>query len=83
MTQSEKEDLLTRFIDAPNKQMFPQEVVALFLNCSIHTLQRMRCHDSAIPYTKIGRTVAYSKNDVINYRDSRKVLNTAQLSKSA
>ncbi|MFW2073948.1 DNA-binding protein [Acinetobacter gerneri] len=79
MTESEKNEILERFIRAPNEQMFPQEAIAIFLNCSIHTLQRMRCQESAIPFTKIGRTVAYMKSDVIHYRNSRKILNTSQL----
>ena len=79
MTEDEKQNLLERFIKAPEEQMFPQEVVALFLSCSIHTLQRMRCQRSAIPYTKIGRTVVYQKKNVLEYMRDRTIMNTAQL----
>lgn len=79
MSEDEKQILLERFIKAPEEQMFPQEAVALFLSCSTHTLQRMRSQQSAIPYVKIGRTVAYQKKNVVEYLRNRTIMNTAQL----
>ncbi|MHA3090828.1 helix-turn-helix domain-containing protein [Acinetobacter brisouii] len=79
MTTEEKDVLLQRFLSAPEEQLFPQEAIALYLQCSTNTLQRMRCIGGGIPYAKIGRTVAYKKKDVLHYQESRTVMNTAQL----
>lgn len=79
MSVQEKDILLHRFLNAPNEQLFNQEDVAIFLQCSTSILQRMRCVGGGIPYTKIGRTVAYKKADVLQYQESRTIMNTAQL----
>ena len=79
MSDQEKDILLHRFLNAPNEQLFNQEHIAIYLQCSTNTLQRMRCIGGGIPYTKIGRTVAYKKLDVLEYQESRTVMNTAQL----
>ena len=80
MTQAEKDVSLNRFLTAPNEQLFTQEDVAIYLNCSTNTLQRMRCNGGGIPYSKIGRVVTYRKGDVIAYQERVTVMNTAQLS---
>ncbi|HCW4253462.1 TPA: DNA-binding protein [Acinetobacter baumannii] len=67
------------FIMANEEQKFPQEVVALYLDCSPWTLARMRCDQSSLPFSKIGRRVSYKKKDVLKYEQSKTVLNTAQL----
>lgn len=79
MTEQEKEMRLSRFLNAPDKQLFPQEDVAIYLSCSEQTLQRLRCNGGGIPYTKIGRTVTYKKADVLAYQERQTVENTAQL----
>lgn len=79
MSDSEKQKLLNQFLDGSAEQLFPQEAVAVYLQCSTNTLQRLRCVGGGIPYTKIGRTVAYKKQDVLTYQESRTVMNTAQL----
>jgi len=79
LTNDEQQEYLDRFIQASEEQKFPQEVVALYLNCSPWTLARMRCEQSSIPFSKIGRRVAYKKKDVLKYEQSKTVFNTAQL----
>lgn len=79
MSDTEKQKLLSQFLQASTEQLFPQESVAVYLQCSTNTLQRLRCVGGGIPYTKIGRTVTYKKQDVLDYQESRTVMNTAQL----
>jgi len=77
-SEAEKNQMLEGFINAPNEQNFGHEVVALYLGCSPWTLARMRCDSSELPYTKIGRRIAYKKRDVLAYEKSRTVTCTAQ-----
>lgn len=79
MTQQDKDARLNRFLTAPEQQLFPQEDVAIYLSCSVHTLQRLRCAGGGIPYSKVGRSVAYKKADVLNFQQKQTVMNTAQL----
>lgn len=79
MSQQDKDMRLDRFLAAPDQQLFPQEDVAIYLSCSIHTLQRLRCVGGGIPYTKVGRCVTYKKSDVLAYQERQTVMNTAQL----
>lgn len=78
VAECKKQQLLESFIAAPNDQNFGQEVVALYLGCSPWTLARMRCDGSELPYTKIGRRIAYKKRDVLAYEKSRTTTCTAQ-----
>lgn len=78
-SDAEQQEYLDRFIMANEEQKFPQEVVALYLDCSPWTLARMRCDQSSLPFSKIGRRVSYKKKDVLKYEQSKTVLNTAQL----
>jgi len=77
-TEANKQEMLQRFLKAPADQNFSHEVVAMYLGCSPWTLARMRCNGSELPYTKIGRRVAYKKRDVLAYEHSRTVNCTAQ-----
>jgi len=70
MSQQEKDERLNRFFN---------EDVAIYLSCSTHTLQRLRCAGGGIPYTKVGRVVTYKKSDVLAYQNQQTVMNTAQL----
>ncbi|EPG9791310.1 DNA-binding protein, partial [Acinetobacter baumannii] len=79
LSDAEQQEYLDRFIMANEEQKFPQEVVALYLDCSPWTLARMRCDQSSLPFSKIGRRVSYKKKDVLKYEQSKTVLNTAQL----
>lgn len=78
MSQQDKDIRLSRFLAAPDQQLFLQEDVAIYLSCSIHTLQRLRCVGGGIPFTKVGRRVTYKKSDVLSYQESQTVMNTAQ-----
>lgn len=77
-TDDEKNRLLKSFLEAPEEQNFPQEVIALYLDCSPWTLARMRCDSNELPFRKIGRRVSYKKRDVLNYEQSKTVTCTAQ-----
>lgn len=79
MTQQDKDNRLNRFLSAPDQQLFTQEDVAIYLSCSTHTLQRLRCVGGGIPYSKVGRRVAYKKSDVLEYQKQQTVMNTSQL----
>lgn len=78
VSEDEKTKVLNRFLMAHEDQLFPQEVVALYLNCSPWTLAKMRTEDEALPFSKIGSRVAYKKRDVLSYLQSKTVTNTAQ-----
>lgn len=82
VSEEEKSKVLNRFLMAHEDQLFPQEVVALYLNCSPWTLAKMRTEDEALPFSKIGSRVAYKKRDVLNYLQSKTVTNTAQYLKN-
>ncbi len=77
-SDDEKNLILERFLNAHEEQLFPQEVVALYLQCSPWTLAKMRCEDQTLPFSKIGSRIAYKKKDVMAYLDSKTVTNTAQ-----
>ncbi|WP_086207705.1 helix-turn-helix domain-containing protein [Acinetobacter sp. ANC 4204] len=79
MTQKDKDERLQRFLSASEQQLFPQEDIAIYLTCSTHTLQRLRCTGGGIPYSKIGRSVVYKKSDVLRYQENQTIMNTAQL----
>ncbi|WP_336951235.1 DNA-binding protein [Acinetobacter sp. AS167] len=74
-----KEKALNDFLNSQEDKNFPQEVVALYLDCSPWTLARMRCEQNSLPFTKIGRRISYKKRDVLQYEKSRTVTCTAQL----
>ncbi|OTG83286.1 DNA-binding protein [Acinetobacter sp. ANC 5054] len=77
-SDDEKNLVLERFLNAHEEQLFPQEVVALYLQCSPWTLAKMRCEDQSLPFSKIGQRIAYKKKDVMAYLESKTVTNTAQ-----
>ena len=75
--------LLQEFHQANEQDSVSHLHVAAFLDCSPWTLQKQRVDGSPMPFTKIGRSVAYVKADVIAYRDSKKCTNTAQYKKAS
>lgn len=77
-SEAEKNEMLLRFLNAHEDQLFPQEVVALYLQCSPWTLAKMRCEEQALPFCKIGSRVAYKKKDVMAFLASKTITNTAQ-----
>ena len=78
LDESEKSKLLQEFLEASEDKKFGQDMVALYLDCSPWTLAKMRCIGSDLPYTKIGRRVAYRKADVLSFERSKTVTCTAQ-----
>lgn len=83
ITPEQKAKLKQEFNAASNDDSVSQYHVAAFLECSPWTLQRQRSDGSPIPYTKVGRCVAYIKADVLAYRERIKYANTAQYQKLA
>lgn len=83
ITPEEKKRLKREFNEADLDDSVSQYHVAAFLECSPWTLQKQRTDGSPIPYTKIGRCVAYIKQDVLAYRERIKCLNTAQYQRTA
>ncbi|MGF2259065.1 DNA-binding protein [Acinetobacter baumannii] len=79
LSDADQQEYMYLFIMANEEQKFPQEFVALYLDCSPLTLARMRCDQSSLPFSKIGRRVSYKKKDVLKYEQSKTVINTAQL----
>ncbi|WP_252151859.1 DNA-binding protein [Acinetobacter sp. ANC 4177] len=61
ISEDEKTVILGRFLTAHEDQLFPQETVALYLQCSPWTLAKMRCEDQSLPFSKIGNRIAYKK----------------------
>lgn len=82
VSEDEKHKILNNFLQAHEDQLFSQEVVALYLQCSPWTLAKMRSEDSKLPFAKIGSRIAYKKRDVMNYLALKTVTNTAQYSKN-
>lgn len=78
ISEDEKNVILERFLNAHEDQLFPQEIVALYLQCSPWTLAKMRCEDRSLPFSKIGQRIAYRKKDVMAYLESKTMTNTAQ-----
>ncbi|AYO54431.1 helix-turn-helix domain-containing protein [Acinetobacter wuhouensis] len=79
LPQEKKNLVLDGFLNAHEDMNFPQEVVALYLDCSPWTLAKMRCEQNALPFTKIGRRISYKKRDVLEYEKNKTVTCTAQL----
>ncbi|CAM0708273.1 hypothetical protein [Acinetobacter baumannii] len=61
-----------------NVEQFKAKEPKIFASL-MRTLARMRCDQSSLPFSKIGRRVSYKKKDVLKYEQSKTVLNTAQL----
>jgi len=51
-----------------------EKEVARMTGLSLSTLRNARFHSRGLPYVKIGRSVRYSLEDVIDYMESRKVI---------
>lgn len=59
--------LINEFESAPTSTLFSQKTVAAILDCSTQLLERNRWIGAGIPFMKIGRTVRYRKQDVLDY----------------
>lgn len=51
-------------------KLLTEKEAALFLGCSIYKLQRDRRKGSPIPFIKIGSSVKYKFEDLVNYVDA-------------
>jgi len=51
-----------------------EKEVAQMLDCSLQTLRNDRSRGVGLPYVKLGRSVRYSLNDVIEYVEKHKIL---------
>ena len=57
----------------PPRYLTEKEVAAM-TGLSLSTLRNSRFLGRGIPYVKIGRSVRYSLDDVVDYMESRKVI---------
>lgn len=69
-----------RFWTAPDDALFPPETVALVCSVSIAWLQVKRCTGDGIPFVKGLRKIHYQKKDVLDYFNTKKLLNTSMQS---
>ncbi|RYZ87790.1 MAG: DNA-binding protein [Moraxellaceae bacterium] len=83
ITPEEKAKLKKEFNEASPDDGLSHYHLAAFLDCSPWTLQRQRTNGSPIPFTKIGRCIAYIKSDVLAYRERIKCTNTSQYQRTA
>lgn len=63
----EKMALKAQYMHAPLDAEFEKEVIAIYYDCSLSLLQSWRSHGGGPPFKKVGRTILYVKQDVINH----------------
>lgn len=56
--------ILKEFEASPPDTLFPQEVPAAVIGCSLALLEKNRRDGTGIPFIKIGRAVRYRKSDI-------------------
>jgi predicted DNA-binding transcriptional regulator AlpA len=56
-----------------NETYVDEKTVAKVTGFSLSTLRNQRFERRGIPYSKIGRSVRYKYNDVLNYMESKKI----------
>jgi predicted DNA-binding transcriptional regulator AlpA len=54
-------------------QYLTEVEVSQMTKIAVQTLRNNRFHKRGIPHCKVGRSVRYSRNDVIAYMESRKI----------
>lgn len=59
-------------------KLISEQEAAEMLGCSVHKMQRDRQIGSPIPFVKIGKSVKYRYNQVIEYIESQTYTNTSQ-----
>jgi hypothetical protein len=79
---TERIALKEQFMHAPPDADFEQEVVAISYGCSTSLLQKWRSHGGGPCFKKIGRTILYTKADVLIFF-SQKYTSTAQYAQPA
>lgn len=76
-------DLINEFEIAPESTLFDQKTLAAVLDCSTQLLERNRWAGLGVPYIKIGRTVRYRKQDILNFLQQQKIYHsTSDVGKS-
>lgn len=56
------------------KAWMKETVVSEITGISVSTLRKNRFNRRGIPYTKIGRSVFYDYDDIVNFMESHKIL---------
>ena len=65
--------LINEFESAPESTLFDQRTLAAVLACSTQLLERNRWAGQGVPYIKIGRTVRYRKQDILDFLQQQKI----------
>lgn len=55
------------------QQWLSEKLVSEITGRAAQTLRNDRCRRRGIPYSKVGRSVRYKMQDVVNYMESRRV----------
>jgi len=76
-------DLINEFEIAPESTLFDQKTLAAVLACSTQLLERNRWAGLGVPYIKIGRTVRYRKQDILNFLRQQKVYHSTSESEKS
>ena len=56
-----------------NRMYFTEKEVSLFTGRALSTLRNERFHRKGIPYVKVGRSVRYSREEVKNFMEARRI----------
>jgi hypothetical protein len=56
-----------------NTTYLTEREVAKIIRMALSTLRNDRCLRRGLPYTKLGRSVRYSLDDVVSYMEARKI----------
>lgn len=57
-----------------NTRYLTEQQVSTIINRAVQTLRNDRHNRRGIPYVKVGRSVRYKEDDVIQHMDSRRVV---------
>ena len=58
--------------------LLSEKEVAVLLKCSVSVLQKNRLKGDGLPYYKMGRSVRYSEESVLEYLKKREYTSTSQ-----
>ena len=64
------------FWSSPKEAFFRQDEISAVINKSVKTLEADRWRGVGIPYRKVGGRVLYQKQDVVNWLESHKLVNS-------
>jgi len=65
--------LINEFEAAPASTLFDQKTLAAVLDCSTQLLERNRWAGQGVTYIKIGRSVRYRKQDILDFLQQQKI----------